>query len=336
MSTRWRITAILAIAVALGGEGLIFASPQKEGLVKYTAISIPRFKAAWFDRLEIGMKKAGAELRVTVNQVAPSPANSAQQVRLIEDAINQGNDAILVVPDDPRSIQSTLARAQVKKIVTVTHQSPHQAHADCDVEMIDDASFGQLAMDEMAKATSSPVGEYAVFVGSFTTPDHNKWADAAIALAKQRYPGLKLAGERFPVSEDEGLSRQTALEIIAAYPNIKAFISFGSQGGPGIAQALREKGLVGEIAVIGTTGPTLASPYLKDGSLSASLVWDPAEAGFAMVYVARLVLDGKRGMIGPDLDIPTLGRPLSFSENTLIYDRPLVLTRDNVDQYSGF
>jgi hypothetical protein len=41
-------------------------------------------------------------------------------------------------------------------------------------------------------------------------------------------------------------------------------------------------------------------------------------------------------MIGPNLDIPTLGKPYSIIGNTLIYDRHLVVTKDNVDQYSGF
>ena len=202
--------------------------------------------------------------------------------------------------------------------------------------MVDAAQFGGRAMEEMAKAMGSPEGEYAVFVGSFTTPDHNRWADAAISLARQKFPELKLVGERFPVSEDQAMSRQTALDIMASYPEIKAFLVFGSQGGPGVAQAVREKELIGSITVVGTTGPTQASPYLKDGSLSASILWDPAEAGYAMVYLARLVLEGKRGMIGPELEIPALGKPLSFEGNTLIYNRPIVLTRENVDDFSGF
>jgi len=334
--TRATITLLFCVAVALGGACPLLAGPQKEGLVKYTAASIPKFKAAWFDRMEVGLRKAGADFGVNVSQKAPSPADVNQQASLIEDAINQNNDAILVVPDDPKSIESALARARAKKIVTITHQSPRQAYADYDIEMIDNTTFGQLAMEEMATEMGSPVGEYAVYVGSFTAADHNTWADAAIALARQKYPGLKLVGERFPVSEDLSLSRQTTLDVIAANPDIKAFLAFGRQGGPGIAQVLREKGLIGTVTNIGTTGPREASQYLKDGSFSASVVWDPAEAGYAMVFLARLVLDGKKSMIGPDLEIPGMGKPLSFAGNTFVYNRPIVLTKDNVDDYSGF
>ena len=55
-----------------------------------------------------------------------------------------------------------------------------------------------------------------------------------------------------------------------------------------------------------------------------------------MIYLSKLVLDGKKGMIGLNLDIPTLGKPYTVSGNTLVYDRPLIVTKDNVDQYSGF
>ncbi len=341
VGTRFGIVALVCAVLAAGAVSHAYAGAQKESIT-YTTVFVPKFRAAWYDRLEDGLTKAGAALKVTVTQRAPSPADINGQAQLVDDAVNQGNNAVFVVPADPVSISPALARGRAKKVVIITHQSPQQDDADYDVEMIDAKAFGELAMEEMVKAMETPgsedvpEGEYAVFVGSFTAPDHNAWADAAISLARKRYPGLKLVGERFAVSEDIGLSRETALDLLAAYPGIKAFLSFGSQGGPGAAQAVREKRLVGKISVIGTTGPGQAAPYLKDGSLSASILWDPAEAGYAMMYVARLVLDGKRSLIGPDLSIPGLGKPFSFAGNTLTYNRPVVLTRDNVDTYGGF
>ena len=336
-SRRFLKTAMVVLVALILAGGLILAGCSKgAGSKKYTMVSIPKLKATWFDRLEQGLIKAGTEYGITVSQQAPAAADEAQQVRLIEDAINQGNNAILVVPNDAKSIEPAFARAQKKKIVTITHESPNQVNADFDIEMIDNKAFGERAMEEMVKAMGAESGEYVVFVGSLTVPAHNIWADAAIALAQQKYPGLKQVADRYPVSEDQNAARQAALDIITAHPKIKAFLAFGSQGAPGAAQAVREKGLIGKIAVIGTTSPSQASQYLKDGSFSVSVLWDPAEAGYAMAYLAKLVLDGKKNTIGADLDIPTLGKPLSVSGNTLVYDRPLILTKDNVDQFSGF
>lgn len=255
---------------------------------------------------------------------------------MMEDAINQGNNAMLIVPNDANSIVPAFVRAQSKGIVTITHESPQQQNADFDVEMIDNVAFGEKAMELMVKDMGTESGKYAVFVGSLTVPAHNIWADAAIALAEKKYPGLKKIATRYPVSEDQNAARQTALDIITANPDVKGFLCFGSQGGPGAAQALREKGLIGKIAVIGTTAPSQAKKYLEDGSMTTAILWDPAEAGYAMVYLAKTVLDGNKDKVDVNFEIPTLGSPLMVKGNTLIYDRPLIITKDNIDQYKGF
>jgi simple sugar transport system substrate-binding protein len=313
------------------GSGSLFAADEQ-----YTMMSIPKLRATWFDRMEVGLKNAGEEYGIDVSQQAPAAADEAQQVRLIEDAINQGNDAILVVPNDANSIVPAFTRAQRQNIVTITHESPQQQNADFDIEMIDNVAFGEKAMELFIENMGATSGKYVVFVGSLTVPAHNIWADAAIALAEKKYPGMEQVADRYPVSEDQNAARQAALDIITAHPDIKGFLCFGSQGAPGAAQAVREKGLIGKMTVIGTTSPSQASKYLKDGSFNAAILWDPAEAGYAMVYLAKLVLDGKKSEINADLDIPTLGKPLLVDGNTLVYDRPLIITKDNVDDYSGF
>ena len=323
------LVVLIAVFLSVVGASALSAQP-------YTMESVPKLVATWFDEFYKGVQKAGTDFNVTVSQQAPAAADPAQQVRLIEDAVNAGNNAILVVPNDAKSIEPVLARARAQKIVTITHESPNQKNADLDIEMIDNKAFGRKAMELMVQGMGATSGEFVVFVGSLTVPAHNIWADAALALAKQKYPGLKEVASRYPVSEDQNAARDAALSIITAHPNIKAFLTFGSQGGPGAAQALRQKGLIGKITVIATTAPSQAAEYLKDGSMYASVLWDPAEAGYAMIYLSKLILDGKKAMITKDLDIPTLGKPYSMSANTIVYDRPLVVTKDNVDQYAGF
>ncbi len=324
------VIALAVICMVFGSAGL-FAQNKA-----WSMVSIPKLRATWFDRLEVGLKKAGVDFGLTVSQQAPAAADEAQQARLIEDAINQGNNALLVVPNNAQSIEPTFARARSQKIVTITHESPNQKNADFDIEMIDNKAFGEKAMELMVKSMGTSSGQYVIFVGSLTVPAHNIWADAAVAYAKIKFPNLKQVADRYPVSEDQNAARQATLDIITANPGIKGVLAFGSQGAPGAAQALREKGLIGKIAVIGTTSPSQAAQYLTDKSMSASILWDPAEAGYGMAYLAKLVLDGKKASIGKNVNIPTLGKPLAFSGNTLVYDRPLIVTKDNLSKYADF
>ncbi len=333
-----KVLSIGLLFIFLFMSVILFVAGEKEASAAevYTMISIPKLRATWFDRMEVGLIEAGKEYGINVSQQAPASADEAQQVRIMEDAINQGNNAILVVPNDANSIVPAFERAQSKGIVTITHESPQQQSADFDVEMIDNVAFGEKAMDLMVEDMGTESGKYAVFVGSLTVPAHNIWADAAIVLAEKKYPGLEKIATRYPVSEDQNAARQTALDIITANPDIKGFLCFGSQGGPGAAQALREKGLIGKIAVIGTTAPSQAKKYIEDGSMTTAILWDPAEAGYAMVYLAKTVLEGNKDKVDVDFEIPTLGSPLLVKGNTLIYDRPLIVTKDNINQYQGF
>src|SRR5271157_4388284 len=127
--TRSKFPTVLTIAVVLA---LVFGTTAAFAQ-SYTMISIPKRKATWFDRLEQGLNKAGKDFGIKVSQQAPDSADEALQVRLIEDAINQGNNAILVVPNDAKSIEPVFARAQKQKIVTITHESPNQKNADYDI-----------------------------------------------------------------------------------------------------------------------------------------------------------------------------------------------------------
>jgi simple sugar transport system substrate-binding protein len=301
-------------------------------------VGIPKNNNAWFASYEIKLAQFGKDYGVSTSYQAPASSDEAVQSRVIADAISQGANAVLVVPNDANSLVPVFQRAKQQNVVVITHESPDQPSADFDVEMINNDTYGDKFVEELVKV-AGPSGEYAIFVGSLTVPAHNIWADGTIAYAKAKYPNLKLVADRFPVAEDRNLSRQKTLELLQTYPNLKGIICYGSEGAPGAAQAIREKGLQGKIAVVGTTTPNTIREFIKDGSASAAIIWDSGDASYAMAYLAKLVLDGKQSDIKVGLDIPTIGKPTfegpksSGSSVNLIFDKPLVITKDNVDNY---
>ena len=310
--------ALLTPALALSGE--------------YTMISVPKLRAVWFNRFEEGLLDAGKKFDVNVYQQAPAAADEAQQVRIIEDAIAQGVNALIVVPNDANSVVPAFGRAKERGIVVVTHESMNQEGADYNVEMFDNVVYGETAMDELAKLMGEE-GEYVCFVGSLTVPAHNIWADAGIARQKKLYPKMKMVGEKFPVSEDRNLARQKTLEILQTYPNLKGMFIFGSQGGPGAGQALREKRANDKIAMVAGGTPKEVGSFLEDGSMNASLLWDPGEAAYACVYIAKMVLEGKKDDIKVGMEVPGLGKIATIVGNNILLDNPMIVTKENYKQY---
>jgi simple sugar transport system substrate-binding protein len=259
----------------------------------------------WFNALEKGVKKGGKDFDIDASMVGPANVDPAQQVKLLEDLIAKKVTVIGLVPLDVKVCEPVLKRAQAAGIKVITHEGPEQEGRDWNVELIDSVRFGEVQMQRLAKDMSES-GDYVVYVGTLTTPLHNKWADAAIAYQKAHYPKMKLVADRFPGADEIDTAYKTTLDVIKAYPNLKGVLGFGSNGPIGAGNAVREKRLGKKIAVVGTVLPSQAKDLIADGIIREGFLWNPTDAGYAMVAVARLVLDGKP--IKDGVDIPGLGK----------------------------
>jgi simple sugar transport system substrate-binding protein len=323
ISGRWLKLVIAAFTLLAGCS---------QSTDKYEIVTVVKVGGIpWFNRMAEGVEQAARELDVDAYLIGPPQADEAQQVRMVEDLITKGVDAICVVPNDSQSLEPVFAKAQAAGIKIVTHESPSQRNHDYNIEAISNAEFGRYHVDKLVQLVG-PNAEYAIFVGSLTAPTHRIWADEAEQHAQQTYPNLRLVTSRIPCSEEIDLAKQKTLELMKAYPNLKGILAFGSLGPPGAAQALREKGLQDQIAVVGTVIPSQAASYLQDGSIRHGVIWDPKPIGFAMVYSAKTLLDGET--IADGMEVPRIG-PIRLQGNNIELDCMLKITKDNARTF-GF
>lgn len=314
----------LALSAGLSSQLAFAAEPSMVVVVKIAGIP-------WFNALEAGLQKAGKEFAIDASMVGPANVDPAQQVKLIEDLIAKKVDVIGLVPLDVKVTEPVLKRAQEAGIKVITHEGPEQAGRDWNVELIDSVQFGEVQMEKLAQEMGGE-GEYVVYVGTLTTPLHNLWADAAIAYQKAKYPKMTLVADRFPGADEIDTAYKTTLDVIKAYPNLKGIIAFGSNGPIGGGNALREKRLGKKIALVGTALPSQAKPLLMDGTIRAAYLWNPTDAGYAMVAVAKLMLDGKEIVDG--IEVPGLGKAVVDVPNKLIkVDKIMDINKDTVDSF---
>jgi simple sugar transport system substrate-binding protein len=301
--------------------------PEEDAEPYEVAVVVKIAGIPWFNRLEEGVVEAAEDLNVNAYQVGPADADPAQQAKLVEDMISKGVDAIAVVPNDATALEPIFERAKEAGIIVLTHESPDQVGNDYDLELIDNVAFGRHHWDMLVENMGDS-GQYAIFVGGLTVPLHNLWADEGIKYAEEKYPNLELVTERLPVGEDQELARQTTLDLLQSYPDLKGIIGFGSLGPPGAAQALIEKGLTDEVSVVGTVLPGHAAPYLKDGSMDHGILWDPKDAGYSLVWTAVQLLNG--GEITDGMDIPGVG-VITMDGNVIKVDAMLDITAENAE-----
>jgi simple sugar transport system substrate-binding protein len=269
----------------------------------------------WFTAMEKGIKEAAKDTGLNASMVGPTTADPAQQVRLVEDLVAKNVKVIAVVPNDAKALEPVFKRAQAAGIPIITHESPDQQGNTWDIEMIDNQQFGELYMKKLAEYMGEE-GEYMVVVGGLTVPLHNAWADFAIAYQKEHYPKMKLVADRFGVGESLDETKRVTHDMILAHPSLKGVLIYGSSGVVGGAQAVKEAGKKDQIAVIGTCSPSQARKYIMDGIIRESYIWNPVEAGKAIVNLAKLVADGTPIVDG--MDFPGLGKATVDSQKRVI------------------
>ncbi|MFW8188688.1 autoinducer 2 ABC transporter substrate-binding protein, partial [Klebsiella pneumoniae] len=83
-----------------------------------------------------------------------------------------------------------------------------------------------------------------------------------------------------------------------------------------------------KIAVVGIAMPAQAAPYLMRGDIKKVLLWDPKDAGFALVSVADQMLQGKP--VTKDLTIDGLGKAdVDMEKHVIRFNKILEVTPEN-------
>jgi simple sugar transport system substrate-binding protein len=274
----------------------------------------------WFNAMEVGIKKAAAEQHVNAWMVGPTQADAAQQVRAVEDLIARKVDVIGVVPNDAVALEPVFQRAKAAGIKVVTHESPDQKYNDWDIELTTAQGYGDAHMELLAKDMGEQ-GKYIVYVGSLTVPLHNKWADYAIALQKQKYPKMQLVADRFGVAESMDDSYRTTLDQMRAHPDLKGILTFGSQGPIGAARALEERGKEKSIVLVGGFSPGQGAKYVKNGTIRGGFIWNPMVAGETIIRVSNMLVKGEA--ITDGMMLPEIGKVHVDAEKRLILAQKL-------------
>ena len=316
-------------AVAFAVLGSVLSAHILRAAEEDVAVVVKIGGIPWFTAMETGIKKAGKDLNVKASMVGPTTADPAQQVRAVEDLIAKKVSAIGVVPNDAKALEPVFERAKAAGIPVITHESPGQKGCVWDIEMIDNSEFGERHMKDLAKFMNEE-GEYIVYVGSLTVPLHNVWADAAIAYQKEHYPKMKLVADRYGVAESVDDSYRTAQDAMLAHPQLKGILTFGSQGPIGAGRAIKERNKADQVVLVGACSPTQGKKLVKEGIIKSGYIWSPPEAGYAIIAVAKMVVEGKP--ITDGMDIPGVGKVSVDPEARIIRTiKVLSIDKDTVD-----
>ncbi|MCP1103174.1 simple sugar transport system substrate-binding protein [Aequitasia blattaphilus] len=305
----------------------------------YEIVVVPKDSSnPWFVRMETGVNEYAEETGLNAYQKGTDEIDATKQAQLVQDLIAQGVDAICVVPVDPESIEPVLKQAREAGIVVIAHEGASLENVDYDIEAFSNQGYGAFIMDNLAEAMGEE-GVYTTMVANVTNASHNEWADAGVEHQKEKYPNLTLleAEPRVESNDNGDTAYNVAKELLKKYPDLKGIMGTSSYDAPGVARAIQELGLTGKVFTTGTGMPADNAELLKDGVIKSLTLWDPAQAGKAMISLAVSVLDGETVEAPLDLEVEGYTN-LQFREGSktvLEGEGQIIIDADNVDSF-GF
>lgn len=242
--------------------------------------------------------KKGAETKAKelgdVDIIFRAPAGKVdpnEQTRMVEDAINQKVDAILLAPSDKSALGPVVERAIDEKIPVVIIDSPVDAEGYVTFLSTDNYAAGALAADTLAKLVDEKgkVGIINAQPGAGTAIARSSGFEDRL---KEKYPNMKVAGIQYS-NGDKAVALNQATDMMTANPDLVGFYGSNEGSTVGISRALEESGNIGKIKLVGFDFSKDTITGLKNGSIQASMVQNPEKMGYDGVAAAYDNINGK-------------------------------------------
>ncbi|WP_329140588.1 rhamnose ABC transporter substrate-binding protein [Streptomyces sp. NBC_00670] len=289
----------------------------------------------YFTVADKGGEKAVKELGSTYKEVGPNSAtDTSGQVSYVNTLTQQQVDAMAVSAQDPGALCTALKQAMTNKIKVVTYDS--DTKTDCRNAFISQASAEDLGRTEvqlMAEQIGYK-GEIAILSAAQTATNQNTWIDfMKDELKKDKYKDIKLVKVAYG-NDDAQQSFQQTQGLLQEHPKLKGIISPTTVGIKAAAQYLSGSKYKGKVKLTGLGTPNDMRKYVKNGTVEAFELWDPAKLGELAARTAVALSSGQiTGKEGETFKAGDLGEYTIGKDGVIALGKPTVFDKKNIDQF---
>ncbi len=292
-------------------------------------IGIPYFTA-----MEEGGKKAAEDLGVEFLYTGATQASAAEQVKIMDSLIKQGVDAISLSVLDSSSTNPYIEKAQEAGIPVYTSDSdaPDSTREFYVAQALDE-DLGRTLMDRLA-AQIDGKGQIGIVSGESTATNLNTWISFMEEQQKEKYPDIEIVDIRYTQGGSSEQALKQAQELMTRYPDLKGLVAVASSTIPGVAQAVQQEGKAGQVKVIGYGSPATVKPFMDQGVMEESILWDAYELGYLTVWAGKMAAEGKE--FEEVNEIEGISNPVKWDaeKKILLLGEPLIINKDNVDDFN--
>ncbi len=316
---------------AAGGEADPSA-PIKEGL---KTVSIPKQLGNPYEEYEhSGVDEALEELEGENRITGPTDAGASTQIPIINAAVQQDVDAIIIAGNDPNAVAPALKQAAERGVKIVGMDSDVAPDArSVFVNQVTTQLVGENQVESIARQIDYK-GEIAILSATANATNQNAWIDVMKETLKDpKYKDMKLVKIAYG-DDDDQKSFQETQGLIQAYPNLKGIISPTTVGVAAAARYLSTSPQKGKLKLTGLGFPNQMRKFIEDGTVEEFQLWVPKDVGYLAGQAAVALASGRiTGKEGEKFEAGRLGE-YTIGENGEIVLGPLTtFNADNIDEF---
>src|SRR3954453_22995781 len=340
-----KIAAGLGLALALtvtacgqgsGGSASSEASGSSGGSDggDFTVAFVPKLQGIpYFEAMNTGGQAACKDLGCTWLYQGPVEADPAAQADIVRSYIQQGVDALIVAPNDPDSMAPLLKQAADAgiKVATPDTDAPNSVR-QVFVNQASTEGIGQALTDALMEAMGGK-GKYAIVSCGQTAENLNSWIEVQKSYTAEKYPDAEIVDTVY-AGEDQAAATQMATDLMNAHPDLTGLVGECTSSAPGVAQAVRDAGKIGQVFTVGLGTPKSMLPYLQDGSSSASILWNVENLGYLTAWAGVQLAAGKDFQATNKVNSDMTDVAYDDKTKVLLRGPPLRITKDNAGQYN--
>jgi rhamnose transport system substrate-binding protein/rhamnose transport system permease protein len=299
---------------------------------KITIGMMPKTKGdPYFVSCKLGAEEAAKELGVDLIWDGPTEMDPAKQNEVVEGWITRRVSAIAVSVSNEASISTVLRKARAQGIPVLTWDADAAPDArDFFVNQATPQGIGYALMDETARILGGK-GEFAIVTGTLSAANQNEWIKFIKQRLAEKYSGIQLAVIR-PSDDDRDKAFAETQTILKVYPNVRVVMGIATPAVPGAAEAVKQSGRK-DVKVTGLTLPSLAKPYVHNGTVESIVLWNTGDLGYLTIYAANAAAKGTLKAGVRDLAAGRLGK-IEISGDQVLLGAPFIFNASNIDRFN--
>jgi len=213
-----------------------------------------------------GAERAAKELsekdsiQVSVVWLTPPEEDAQVQAQRIQQAVNDGDDAILISCSDAGKVTGAINDAVDRGVAVMTFDSDAPQSKRFAYYGVDDIKTGQQTMAELAKVMNGK-GKVAILAGNQNAPNLQHRVQGAKEEAA-KYPGISIVGTFNHVETPQDAAAEV-IRVDNAYPDIQGWAMIG--GWPLFTTALLNDAKLAKMKVVSVDALSAQLPYVEKG-----------------------------------------------------------------------